>query len=43
MAPALGRYSLCSKMTWRIGIIDDSTERVRKNHRMPKPINGIET
>ena len=36
MAPMLGRYNLCSKITSAIGIMDDSTDNVMKNQKMPK-------
>jgi hypothetical protein len=34
--PTEGRYSRCSKIPSRIGMIEDSMERVRKNQRIPK-------
>jgi hypothetical protein len=38
--PKPGRYVRCSNMTfWEIGIILDSTDRVKKNQIIPKEIS----
>ena len=37
--PIDGKYKRCSNITCVIGIILDSTEMVKKNHKIPKDIN----
>ena len=39
ITPTDGRYTLCTKITSLIGIMDDSTESVMKNQKIPKEIS----